>query len=758
MSIRAVEKVDKSPIQRLSFVGQLYLLLAMAALPVFVIFMLSVWWNESYSLEKMLGRYGHSLVGGFAESARLGVQLEDTRLVRDAVAGVRAMDDVLQLDIYDAAGRRMVAMKGGSPPVSLASLRQADGNKSLNTTLGQEERFIAVVRGSGKDIAGYVVMDLSRHRVRMALDGALIVAFAVCLLLFLVFWMLIWHGFRRLSQPLFEMDAAVAGVTNGDLSVSINEHVSEPFGRMARGFNRMVRTLGQNQEENSRKTRELAESERHFRELFLHMPVAMYVADMQGKLRECNPAMADMCGYADYQQMMASLEYDARLYADADERRAWMDEVLQKGRIAGRETQLLSSDGGALHCLMHARLVRGQSKEPVAVEVMLQDVTELRLLEQSLVQAQKMEAVGQLAGGVAHDFNNLLTMIQGHAEMLDEQIAQDSESGHHVEQITRAADRATALTANLLGFARKGEMRRETVVLHNILQEVTSLLSETGSRRVRIRLQGDESCKVIGDPGQLHQVFMNLGINALHAMPEGGDLTFALQHHGAHVCVRVSDTGVGMDADVLQHVFEPFFTTRDTGEGTGLGLSMVHGIVERQGGEIRVESTAGKGTVFELLLPVAQAVAEQKAVVQVNEISSEKTTAENTSGTILLVDDEPDLLDVAEQFLARAGLQTIKAASGEAALEYLGNMGDSLPDMVLLDMNMPGIGGVETLRRIRKSYPDMLVVIQSGYSETTLSLDASDLYYDGYVAKPYRRKSLCAEVLRVLSLNRRGEG
>ncbi|MDQ6986738.1 MAG: ATP-binding protein [Mariprofundaceae bacterium] len=755
MPIQMAEKVVKLPIEKLTFVGRLYLLLAMAALPVFVIFMLSVWWNESYSLEKMLARYGHSLVGGFAESARLGLQLEDTRLARDAVAGVRAMDDVLQLDIYDAAGQRMVSMKRSGPPMAFEHLRRLSGDAPLNITQGHEERFIAAIRGDGKDIAGYVVMDLSRHRVRMALDGALIVAFAVCLLLFLVFWMLIWHGFRRLSQPLFEMDAAVAGVTEGDLSVSINSHVSEPFGRMARGFNRMVRTLRQNQQENSRKTRELAESERHFRELFLHMPVAMYVADLQGKLRECNPAMAAMCGYTDYKQMMTSVECDARLYADAAERSAWMNEVLQNGRVAGRETQLVSSAGGVLHCLMHVTLVRGQAKEPVAVEVMLQDVTELRLLEQSLIQAQKMEAVGQLAGGVAHDFNNLLTMIQGHAEMLDEQIAHNSEAGQHVEQIVRAADRATELTANLLGFARKGEMRRETVVLHKILQEVTSLLSETGSRRVRITLQGDEMCKVIGDPGQLHQVFMNLGINALHAMPEGGDLIFALLHHGEHVCVRVSDTGVGIAQDVLQHVFEPFFTTRDTGEGTGLGLSMVHGIVERQGGEIRVESALGKGTVFELLLPVAQVSVEQKSSVPISKTTGAESVVENISGTVLLVDDEPDLLDIAGKFLDRAGLQTMQTVSGEAALECLDNMADSLPDMVLLDMNMPGIGGVETLRRIRKRYPDMVVVIQSGYSETTLSLDTPNLYYDGYVSKPYRRKSLCDEVLRVLSAKRR---
>jgi len=747
--------VFKPSIDRLSFVGQLYLVLAMAALPVFVIFMLSVWWNESYSLEKMLGRYGQSLISGFAESARLGVQLEDTTLVHDALTGVRAMDDVLRLDVYDAEGKRIAAMKGDDSAITLESLHQADASVPQMIKQGHEERFVTAIRGSGGDIAGYLVLDLSRHRVRIALDGALIVAFAVCVFLFLVFWVLIWHGFRRLSQPLFEMDAAVFAVTKGDLSASINEHVSEPFGRMARGFNRMVQALKQQRDENSRKTRELSESERRFRELFLHMPVAMYVADMAGVLRECNPAMAEMCGYSDYQHMLASVENDILLYAEAAERSAWMCEVLEKGRVVGRETDLVSSDGRVLHCLMHVTLVRGLTGEPVNVEVMLQDVTELRLLEQSLIQAQKMEAVGQLAGGVAHDFNNLLTMIQGHAEMLGEQVACDSENGRHVGQIVRAADRATALTANLLGFARKGEMRREIVVLHDILQEVVNLLSETGNRRVRIHLQGSNTLKVIGDPGQLHQVFMNLGINALHAMPEGGDLTFDLRCSDEHICVQVSDTGIGMEQDVLQHIFEPFFTTRDTGEGTGLGLSMVDGIIKRQGGNIRVESTVGEGTVFELMLPMASEIEALETPAPENRMYSDQQAVEKISGTVLLVDDEPDLLDIAECFLASAGLKAIKASSGEDALDCLERMKSTPPDMVLLDMNMPGIGGMETLRCIRKRYPDILVVIQSGYSETTLGLDTPDLYYDGYVAKPYRRKSFCDEVLLALSASRR---
>jgi len=748
--MRVVIMARKSE-KKLSFVGQLYSLLAMAALPVFVIFLLSVWWNESYSLERMLLRYGQSLIGGFSESARLGVDLEDARLVKDAVASVHGMDDVLQLDIYDVNGRRMVSLKRQTPALQLAVLRRASGDAVESMTVGQEERFVAAIGGNQNGIVGYVVMDLSRHRVRLALDGALAVAFAVCLLLFMVFWMLIWHGFNRLSRPLFELDSAVASVTDGDLSVSIHDDVSEPFGRMARGFNSMVKTLAQSRKESEMKAAALAESEKRFRELFLHMPVAMYLADMHGRLRECNPAMADMCGYASYHKMLASVECDAQLYGGDGERKGWLDEVLNYGRLAGRETQLISANGNVLHCLMYASLVRDNDGEPEGVEVLLQDVTELRLLEESMVQAQKMEVVGELAGGVAHDFNNLMTIVQGHAESLDEQTAGNDGLGHHVEQIMLATERASHLTSNLLGFARKGEMRRETIRLHSLLQEVVNLLAETGNRSVNICLNGDTDVAVLGDPGQLHQVFMNLGINAMHAMPDGGDLTFALLHSGGNIMVRVSDTGIGMPPEVVAHIFEPFFTTRETGEGTGLGLSMVHGIIKRQGGKIRVESIVGKGTVFELLMPEGGDVEVAKRPV-----SKGNKEIPNVSGTVLMVDDESELLELAGLFLTRSGFEVIKSSSGEAALQYLADARHEaatvlMPDVVLLDMNMPGIGGEETLRRIHRLYPQLAVIVQSGYSETTLSQEVEGLDYAGFVAKPYKRKALCAEIMRVLS-------
>ncbi|HCS12303.1 MAG: hypothetical protein COS82_07025 [Zetaproteobacteria bacterium CG06_land_8_20_14_3_00_59_53] len=723
---------------RLPFVGRLYLALAAAAVPVFAILLVSVWWNESRSLEEMLQRYGQSLTAGFAESARLGVQLGDRDFIRDSTSGVQAMPDVIRLDIYDAEGERLLVAKSSIPPLDLSLLVRAKDQGQSHARVGMNERFIDAIHAPDGKVAGYIVIDVSRANVRRALDGALMITVVVCLLLLLLFAMLTWLEVRRASRPLFEIDDAVARVTGGDLNVAVNEDVGEPFARVARGFNGMVRTLSLVQEEDRRKRRILQESERRFRELFMHLPVPMYIADMDGQLRECNPAMLNLFAYVSAKAMTKGGGFEERLFDSPEDYRRMREELLSSGRIAGREVRCISSRGELLHCLMHMSLMRDAANRPVGVEGMLQDVTQLRLLEQNLVQAQKMEALGQLAGGVAHDFNNLLTVIQANADWLEDETAGNEKLRPHAKRISDATGRATELTRNMLGFARKGEMRREAVAVFPLLQEVVMMFGETGDRRIRVSLRGDTAGRVLGDPGQLHQVFMNLCINAMQAMPQGGDLLFDVQCDPARVVIRVSDTGCGMSETVREHIFEPFFTTKEVGAGTGLGLAMVYGIVQKLGGSISVESVVGEGTTFEVLLPRLQEYDEHAVRV---EKAATVPAPGLLSGTVLLVDDEQPLLEIGEKFLVREGLTVITAASGEEALQLLGGM-QSLPDVILLDLNMPGMGGVETLSRIRQTYENQKVIVVSGYSETTLDGTVKDLLYDGFVSKPYKRKDL----------------
>jgi len=227
-------------------------------------------------------------------------------------------------------------------------------------------------------------------------------------------------------------------------------------------------------------------------------------------------------------------------------------------------------------------------------------------------------------------------------------------------------------------------------------------------------------------------------------MPDGGELSLSSFSANHQVVIRISDTGVGMTKKVLKQIFEPFFTTKETGKGTGLGLAMVYGIIEKQDGHISVNSTPGKGTCFEIKLPLYEG---DRGHVN---IQSNSTEIPNLIGHVLLVDDEDLLRELGEEILSLSGLEVLTAISGEQALAILANSDEVQPDVVLLDMNMPGIGGMATLREIRSSYDSLKVIVMTGYSETTFDSATESLCYDGFISKPYQASDLCAEVLRVL--------
>ncbi|TLS67893.1 response regulator [Mariprofundus erugo] len=733
--------------RHLSLTGRLYVALTLAAAAVFLAFFAVIWWTESNSLETMLQQNGRSLSAGLEQGIQLGVQLGETDFVRDGAASVVAIPDVLAVDIYDASGQRMIQIKGSHEPLTVSQLTASFQSGLLYETIngGKQERVIAAMHTKSGEVIGYSVLTLSRAVVNGALSSALMTSAVISIVLLLLFWWMAWLAIRQLGRPLNELVYAVDAVADGRLDVTINADIPEPLARIAIGFNRMTDSLAGNRHAIEAHTMALAMSERRFRELFVHIPVAMYMADIDGTIRQCNPAMARMFGYETEPEMLEHIRRTTELFRTHGDRDLLVAELLREESIVSRDVQMMSHDRGVLQCLLHARLVTDSEGHPLGVEGVIQDLTEFKVLEHNLMQAQKMEAVGQLAGGIAHDFNNLLAIILGNADLLVRHvISDDVRSQHYAERIMQAAKRASELTGNLLGFARKGTMRRETVEICSLLDEVAGLIRETCDRRVHVSVECHQGLRVTGDPGQLHQVLMNLAINGLHAMPDGGRLSLMGRLKGGRAVIRVVDSGVGMTDTVMKRIFEPFFTTRETGKGTGLGLAMVYGIVEKLGGQIAVDSAPGKGTSFEISLPLYEE--PEKAAEQSEPLHPELPAI---SGCVLLVDDEELLREVGAGVLESSGLEVHTVASGEEALEVLA-AGVVRPDLVLLDMNMPGIGGLETLRAIRNRYDAMKVVILTGYSETTLDADEGELRYDGFVSKPYHAGDLCAEVSRVL--------
>jgi two-component system, cell cycle sensor histidine kinase and response regulator CckA len=388
------------------------------------------------------------------------------------------------------------------------------------------------------------------------------------------------------------------------------------------------------------------------------------------------------------------------------------------------------------------------------------DITRRQEMEAQLLQAQKMEAIGTLAGGIAHDFNNRLQTITGYAQLLLLDKALTSDDRHKLKAIDRAAERACALAEQLLLFSRKIDSKLRPMDLNHEIKAVAKLLQSTLPKMVAINLQLDEEVAIVNaDAAQIEQVLMNLAINASHAMPNGGKLTITTQtvvlneiycqgkvglSPGHYARLSVIDTGRGMDRATQAHIFDPFFTTKELGRGTGLGLSMVHGIIQNHRGHISCTSKPGRGTRFDLLLPALPLDAEAA-----NRESANVVTLPRGDERILLVDDDVDNLEIGRSILERFGYQLTTSSSSRRALTLF-HGSDQVFDLVILDLSMPHMGGLESIRVLKAHHQDVKILIASGYGADAIVQEAISAGALGFVRKPYQLAELIQTVRKIL--------
>jgi two-component system, cell cycle sensor histidine kinase and response regulator CckA len=386
------------------------------------------------------------------------------------------------------------------------------------------------------------------------------------------------------------------------------------------------------------------------------------------------------------------------------------------------------------------------------------DVTQEVMLQQQLLQSQKMEAIGTLAGGIAHDFNNLLQVTLGYSELLLADKSEDDPECADLQRIVQAARSGAELVQRLLAFSRKLEPRLESVNLNKQIVKVEKLLQRTIPKMIDIQLDLDQDlANVKADPAQMEQVLVNLALNARDAMPEGGLLAVrtssvfleddycrlhAEATPGRNVLLSVSDTGHGMSRDTLDHIFEPFFTTKELGRGTGLGLAMVYGIVNQHGGHITAHSEPGSGSEFKIYLPSVEISLEAAGEVPTDE-------PEFGTETILLVDDEQFVRELGERILTNAGYTVLGAGDGLDAREVFRREKDRI-SLVILDLVMPSMGGQECLKELRKIDPEVKILIASGYAGDTELPESLTADSVGFVSKPFRIRELLRQVRRAL--------
>lgn len=398
--------------------------------------------------------------------------------------------------------------------------------------------------------------------------------------------------------------------------------------------------------------------------------------------------------------------------------------------------------------------IKDRNGEVSGVIVIAQNATEQYRLERQLRHTQKMEAIGTLAGGVAHDFNNVLTPIMGYTEIIRLKLKQDRFGDKavydYLEEILKAAKRAKSLVEQVLTFSRSIEKRAVLQYLHPIVKEVMKLMRVTLPSTIVIVEEVNEKCgRVLIDPVQIHQVLINLCTNAAHAMTgKHGVLTvkldrLPLEEDGRDwLELSVSDTGMGIEAELLDRIFEPYFSTKEKTSGTGMGLAMVHGIISRQGGKITVESEIGKGSVFRVRLPIAQKETAIEQVVTLGELQS-------GSGRILLVDDEEQVVQVTGEILQSLGYEVVGNTSAEEALRIF-TSGPEDFDLVLTDLTMPGLTGLELSEQVKELRPSIPVVLFTGYSDQVSKDAAVEAGIDEYCMKPISMRDLSTVIGRFL--------
>ncbi|MBI4410465.1 MAG: PAS domain S-box protein, partial [Gemmatimonadetes bacterium] len=497
----------------------------------------------------------------------------------------------------------------------------------------------------------------------------------------------------------------------------------------------------------------LRDSEERYRVLFEEDLAGNFVSTPDGRLLACNAAFANIFGFA---SVDAALRCDLRdLYPDRGARQEMLERVRRDKRIDSSELELRRTDGTPVYVMETLVGVFDERGELTEMRGYLLDITERKQLEQQLRQSQKMEAVGRLAGGVAHDFNNLLTAIRGYGEMLLGEFDASDPRRKDIEEIKNAAERATSLTRQLLAFSRRQMLELRPVDLNSVVLEMDKLVRRLIGEDIElITILEPELRPVRGDPGQIEQVILNLVVNARDAMPQGGRLTIETANvdldrqstrwlsglqPGAYGMLVVSDTGHGMDQEVLAHLFEPFFTTKERGKGTGLGLSTVYGIVRQSGGQITARSELGHGTSFRIYLPQLQeapAPPPPKPAPQKAQAGSE---------TILVVEDQDAVRSLARRVLQQHGYRVLEARHGGEALRVAQELEGPL-HLLLTDIVMPEMGGHELVKRMASLRPDTKVLFMSGYT------DQAFVHYEGYDAatafleKPFTPHSLALKV------------
>ena len=561
------------------------------------------------------------------------------------------------------------------------------------------------------------------------------------------------HG-RRRDGSEFPVEISLSPVSSGSetLILSAIRDVSDRK-RIEQELRRAHEELGQ------RSNRQIKDFQHRLALIVDSSQDAIIGKNLDGVITHWNKGAEHIYGYTAEEVIGKSISILA-----PQDRPDEIPEILEKIRHGERveyfETVRITKDGRSLHVSISVSPIHDGEGQIVGASAIARDITTQKRTEDQLRHAQKMEAIGRLAGGVAHDFNNILGIVIACTELLYSRRGSEGDSRQYVDNIRKASDRGAALTRQLLAFSRKQAAKVQVLDLNERLKEITKLLHPLMGDDVQIVVQPRTPNAIVeADPSHLDQIVMNLALNARDAMPRGGKLIiesdlqefdehFARQHQsmvpGRYVMLSVSDNGAGMDADTVSHIFEPFFTTKETGKGTGLGLATVYGIVKQSGGDIWVYSEPDRGTTFKIYLPNAG-----HKIGQIPEAHTEVLPRRRDGTAILLVEDDALLRSLTRQMLVEHGYTVLEASDGKAALQVLSSHPEPIA-LTLTDVVMRGMSGPELVLQLLELHPAMKIVYTSGYTGELLAEHSSAGAGIVLLEKPFTRGALLKTLNDVL--------
>ncbi|MGD8447631.1 MAG: response regulator [Desulfobacterales bacterium] len=609
----------------------------------------------------------------------------------------------------------------------------------------------------------YAISSKSLHNKKHALFIKLT---GLCTIIFLLTLIVSFQLIKKITEPLESMAEQALKISQKPSSFFLHEKEIRyvEFQKLAQGFNQVLRSLLEAQEELKRQTqKKLDASEELYRRTLEAAPDSITISRLKdGCFQQVNQAFSKMTGYS-LGEALGKTSFDLNLYNNPLDREHLIKEIHEKGEVNGLEIQFRKKDGTVLDTLLSVRTIQfGEEECMIAVA---SDITELKRaqeekkkLETQLQHAQKMEAIGTLAGGVAHDFNNLLGIITGNVELALDTVLESNPARFNLDEIRTASWRARDVVRQLLSFARKTAFERKPIKIIPIIRESIQLLRATIPTNIEIRQHiTNANDTVLADQTQIQQVLINLITNAYHALVEtGGIIEIGIQEivlkansfsstfdliPGKYLKIAVSDTGQGIAPNVIDRIFDPYFTTKGVGKGSGMGLSVVHGIIKSHNGAISVKSKIGEGTTFIILLPVI----EKEAVEHAEPVKMFPTGSEN----ILFVDDEEAMTHVGRNRLEGLGYHVETRTNPVEALELFHRNHDQF-DLVITDMTMPQMTGDRLVKEILKIRPDMPTILCTGFSENIDEEKAKEIGVCQYIEKPFNRSVLASTVRKAL--------